>query len=69
MGKPHRVNLDDSAQAESILGEVKHLSTQRKINKLDTVSSGEEKPVQPKPTCLTCVQQQLSITNFFNDRV
>ena len=32
-----------SAKAGSVPGEVKHLSTQRKINRIDSVSSGERK--------------------------
>ncbi|OGN17932.1 MAG: hypothetical protein A3C88_00955 [Candidatus Yanofskybacteria bacterium RIFCSPHIGHO2_02_FULL_50_12] len=43
MGKPRRVNHDDSAQAGSVPGEVKHLSTQRKRNRIDAPSSGERK--------------------------
>ena len=43
MGQPHRVNLDDSAQAGSKPGEVKHFSTQRKRNRIDPLSSGERK--------------------------
>ena len=43
MGKPRGVNHRDSAQAGSIPGEVKHLSTQWKRNRIDTVSSGERK--------------------------
>ena len=41
MGKPNHANHDYLAQARSLPGEVKHLSTQRKINRIDTVSSGE----------------------------
>ena len=41
MGKPNCVNHNYSAQAGSIPGEVKHLSSQRKRNRIDTVSSGE----------------------------
>ncbi len=43
MGKPRGVNHRDFAQAGSIPGEVKHLSTQWKRNRIDTVSSGERK--------------------------
>ena len=43
MGKPNCVNRNYSAQAGSIPGEVKHLSTQRKRNRIDTLSSGERK--------------------------
>ena len=42
-GKPSTVNLYYSAKAGSVPGEVKHLSTQRKINRIDSVSSGERK--------------------------
>ena len=41
MGKPIRRRGGYSAKAGSIPGEVKHLSTQRKINRIDTLSSGE----------------------------
>ena len=41
MGKPNCVNRNYSAKAGSIPGEVKHLSTQRKRNRIDTLSSGE----------------------------
>ena len=41
MGKPNCVNRNYSAQAGSIPGEVKHSSTQRKRNRIDTLSSGE----------------------------
>jgi len=41
MGKPIRRRGGYSAQAGSIPGEVKHLSTQRKRNRIDTLSSGE----------------------------
>ena len=43
MGKPNCVNRNYSAKAGSIPGEVKHLSTQRKRNRIDTLSSGERK--------------------------
>ena len=43
MGKPNHANHDYLAQARSAPGEVKHLSNQRKINRIDTVSSGERK--------------------------
>ena len=43
MGKPNHVNHDYLAQARSAPGEVKHLSNQRKRNRIDTVSSGERK--------------------------
>ena len=44
MGKPRRVNLDGLPcvmRGGSIPGEVKHLSTQRNRNSIDSVSSGE----------------------------
>ena len=44
MGKPRTVNLCERAQcARGVPGEVKHLSTQRKRNRRDSVSSGERK--------------------------
>jgi hypothetical protein len=43
MGKPNCVNRNYSAKAGSIPGEVKHSSTQRKRNRIDTLSSGERK--------------------------
>ncbi len=43
MGKPNCVNHNYSAKAGSIPGEVKHSSTQRKRNRIDTLSSGERK--------------------------
>ena len=43
MGKPNQANLGYSAKAGSTPGEVKHFSTQRKINRTDSVSSGERK--------------------------
>ena len=45
MGEPHRANLDDPAQAGSVPGEVKHLSSQRKRNQQDSLSSGERKGI------------------------
>jgi hypothetical protein len=41
MGKPNQANLDYSAKAGSKPGEVKHLSSQRKRKRRDSVSSGE----------------------------
>ena len=41
MGKPNQVNLDYSAKAGGKPGEVKHLSSQRKRKRRDSVSSGE----------------------------
>jgi hypothetical protein len=43
MGQPYHVNHDNSAQAESVPGEVKHLSTQRKGEQSYPPSSGERK--------------------------
>ena len=46
MGKPRRVNHDGLPivmVGGSTPGEVKHLSTQRKRNRIDSVSSGERK--------------------------
>ena len=43
MGKPIRRRGGYSAQAGCIPGEVKHLSSQRKRNRIDTLSSGERK--------------------------
>ena len=43
MGQPYHVNHDNFAQAKSVPGEVKHLSTQRKREQSYPPSSGERK--------------------------
>jgi len=43
MGKPNMGRPYYLAQARGKPGEVKHLSNQRKRNRIDTVSSGERK--------------------------
>ena len=45
MGKPRIVNQYDPTQVGSTPGEVKHFSSQRKRNRIDSVSSGERKRI------------------------
>ena len=64
MGKPNHVNHDYLAQARSIPGEVKHLSNQRKRNRIDTVSSGERK----RHSLNRCIASGISNIEFLNSK-
>ena len=55
MGQPYHVNHDNFAQAESVPGEVKHLSTQRKREQSYPPSSGERKGRSLNPSIRHCV--------------
>ncbi len=65
MGQPNCVNRNYSSKDGSKPGEVKHFSTQRKINRRDSVSSGERKRNSPNLFLLAIIKTGVIGENIF----